>query len=124
VRGIDLHAAVREHTDWTKKFFRAISEEQSLDASSISRDTSCALGEWLDDDARQAYRHLESYRDCLVAHTEFHVEAAKVARAINEKRCQEALRMLGRGSDYSRVSIALGLAIMRLMKAIAATRKS
>jgi chemoreceptor zinc-binding protein len=124
VRGIDLHAAVREHTEWRKKFFFAISEEQSFDASSISRDTSCALGQWLDDDARQAHRHLESYRDCLVAHTEFHVEAAKVARAINEKRYHEALRMLGRGTDYSRASIALGLAIMRLMKAVTATRNS
>ncbi len=75
------------------------------------------------DDARQANRHLDSYRDCLVAHTEFHLEAAKIARAINDKRYDEALRMLGRGIDYSEASIALGLAITQLMKALA-TRRS
>ena len=120
---IDLHAAIRDHTEWRKTFYDAISKGQSLDAAWISRDTSCALGQWLDDDARQANRHLDSYRDCLVAHTEFHLEAAKIARAINDKRYDEALRMLGRGTDYSEASIALGLAITQLMKALA-TRRS
>ncbi len=57
-------------------------------------------------------------------HTEFHLAAADVARAINEKRYDEALRMLGSGTDYSEASIALGLAITRLMKAVTAPRRS
>jgi methyl-accepting chemotaxis protein len=122
VHGIDLHAAIRDHTEWRKRLSCAISKRQSLDAASISQDTSCALGQWLDADARQAYRHLDSYRDCLVVHTEFHLEAAKVARAINEKRYDEALRMLGSRTDYSEASIALGLAIMRLIRAVTAAR--
>jgi methyl-accepting chemotaxis protein len=122
VHEIDLHAAIRDHTEWRNTFGYAISKGQSVDAASISLDTSCALGKWLDDDARQANRHLGSYRDCLVAHTEFHLEAAKIARAINDKRYDEALRMLGRGTDYSEASIALGLAITRLMKALATRR--
>jgi methyl-accepting chemotaxis protein len=124
VHGIDLHAAIRDHIEWRKKFCRAISEQKSLDATSISRDTSCPLGNWLDVDARHAYNNLQSYRDCLVVHSEFHLEAARVARAINEKRYDEALRMLGRGTDYWEASIALGLAITRLMKAIKAIRGS
>lgn len=121
---IDLHAAIRDHIEWRTRLCRAISEQKSLDAASISRDTSCALGNWLDVDAWQAYHNLQSYRDCLVAHSEFHLEAASVARAINEKRYHEALRMLGRGTDYWEASIALGLAITRLMKAIKAIHRS
>jgi methyl-accepting chemotaxis protein len=124
VHGIDFHAAIRDHTEWRKQFWGAISKKQSIDAESIARDSSCALGKWLDDETGQAYRHLDSYRECLVVHTEFHLEAAKVARAINEGRHYEALRMLGRGTDYSEASIALGLAITRLMKAVKATRSS
>jgi len=90
----------------------------------IAQDTLCALAQWLDVDARQAHRQLESYRACLVAHTEFLLEAGEIARAINGKRYYEALRMLGRGTHYSEASIALGLAIMRLMKAVAAARRS
>jgi methyl-accepting chemotaxis protein len=119
---IDFHAAIRDHTEWRKTFWHAISERQSLDAASIARDTSCALGRWLDDEA-QAYLHLDSYRQCLILHTEFHLEAAKVARAINEKRYEVALRILGRGTDYSEASIALGLAITRLMKAVTGTHR-
>ena len=120
---IDFHAAIRDHTEWKKTFSHAISKGQSLDAASIARDTSCALGQWLDDEA-QAYRHLDSYRECLIVHTEFHLGAAKVARAINERRYEEALRMLGRGTDYSEASIALGLAITHLMKAVTGPHRS
>ena len=122
MREIDFHAAIRDHTEWRKTFWRAISKRQSLDAVSIARDTSCALGQWLDDEA-QTYRHLDSYRECLVVHTEFHLGAAKIARAINERRYEEALRMLGRGTDYSEASIALGLAITHLMKAVTGTHR-
>jgi len=124
VHEIDFHAAIRSHNELRKAFCCAISNEQSLDAESIARDTSCALGRWLDDDARLAHRNLESYRDCLIVHTEFHLEAAKVARAINDRRYDDALRMLDRGTDYSEGSIELGVAIMRLMKAARATRRS
>jgi hypothetical protein len=124
VQWIDFHAAIRDHTEWRKKFYCAISERQSLDAAAISQDSSCALGRWLLGEAQQACRHLDGYRACEVAHTEFHVEAAAVARAINEERYYEAWRMLGSGTDYSEASIALGLAVTRLMKAIAAARRT
>ena len=119
---IDFHSAIQDHTAWRKDFHDAISSGRPLDAASIAVDTSCALGKWLDNQAWQAYRQLDSYRNCLVVHIEFHLEAAKVARAINEKRYNEALRMLARGTDYSEASIALGIAITRLMKAVTAKR--
>jgi hypothetical protein len=117
VQWIDLHAAIRDHTDWRKTFCWAISKRRSLDVASLSQDTSCAFGQWLHGDGRQAYRHLDGYQACVVAHADFHLVAAAVAQAINEQRYYEAWRMLGSGTDYSEASIALGLAITRLMRA-------
>ena len=115
--GIDFHEAIREHTEWRRKFCCAISTHQSLEVASISQDSACALGKWLRDDAWQAYRGLDGYLPCLDAHSAFHLEAAKVARAIDDKSFYEARLMLASGSDYSKAAIALGIAITLLMKA-------
>ena len=115
--GIDFHEAIRDHTELRKKFCCAISTHQTLDAASISRNVSCALGKWLHDDAWQAYRGLDRYLLCLDAHRAFHLEAAKVARAINNESSYEAEQMLASGSAYSEAAIALGIAITRLMRA-------
>jgi hypothetical protein len=114
---IDLHEAIRDHTELRKKLCYAISKKQSLDVASISKNTCCAFGKWLNDDASQAYRSLDGYRACLDSHTAFHLEATKVAQAINEKIYSEAEQMLAVGTNYSEASIALGLAITRMMRA-------
>jgi hypothetical protein len=114
--GIVFHEAIRDHTELRKKFSCAISTHQTLDAASMSRNTSCALGKWLHD-ASQAYRGLDGYLPCLDAHSAFHLEAAKVARTINDESSYEAEQMLASGSAYSEAAIALGIAITRLMRA-------
>jgi methyl-accepting chemotaxis protein len=114
--GIDFREAIREHNEWKKIFCVSISREQALDVESISKDTCCDFGRWLQDDPWLATRHPDSYVACCDAHKAFHLEAAKVARAINDKRAYEAKRMLAVGASYSAVSIALGFAITRLMK--------
>lgn len=115
--GIDFHEAIRDHTELRKKFRCGISKQQSLDVASISKDTCCALGKWLYVDTSQLYSRLDAYWACRDAHAAFHLEAAKVAQAINEKIYYESEKMLAVGTDYSEASIALGLAITRLMKA-------
>jgi hypothetical protein len=47
----------------------------------------------------------------------YDLEAGKVAQVINSKIPYESEKMLAVGSDYSKASIALGIAITRLMKA-------
>ncbi len=118
VYGIDFREAIREHNEWKKTFGVAISKQQALDVESISNYTCCNLGRWLYDDARRAYRHLSDYLACLDAHKAFHLAAANVAQAINEKPGYEAKRMFAVGTGYSAASIALGFAITRLMRAV------
>ena len=114
----DFRLAIRDHTGLRKQFFWAISKRTSLDVATLAQDTLCALGRWLHDDAQRAHRYLDGYVACLDAHKAFHFEAARVAQAINDTAdSHDAERMFAIGSDYSKASIELGVAITRLMKA-------
>jgi len=115
---IDLRKAMRDHIELKKTFADAIARQYPLDVEAISQDVCCALGMWLHEDASDVYRQLEEFRECLDAHKAFHLEAARVARAINEKTGFEAARMLALGGEYSARSIALGVSLNRLMKVV------
>jgi methyl-accepting chemotaxis protein len=56
------------------------------------------------------------YVATLSKHAAFHVEAGKVASAINAKKYTEAEAMLGGDSPFSAVSSEVVVAIMRLKK--------
>jgi len=116
--GIDLMEAVRDHTEWRRRFRNAMAMQETLDAAPIAQDTSCALGQWLHQDAVHRFRHLDTYWACLDAHAAFHLQAARVAHLINEKRYYAAEKMLAGGTAFSEASMAVGLAIIRLKKAL------
>jgi methyl-accepting chemotaxis protein len=116
--GIDFRKAMRDHVELKKLFGAAIEQQFRLDVETISQDTACALGKWLHDDAPAAWRQLDEYRVCLDAHRAFHLEAGRVARAVNERVGFEAARMLALGGEYSAMSIELGVSLNRLMKAV------
>jgi Chemoreceptor zinc-binding domain len=87
-----------------------------MDAATISTDNCCDLGKWLYGDAKSQYGHLASYRDCVAKHKTFHIEAGKIAAAINAKRYAEAEAMIAPSSPYFAVSNLTGIAIMHLEK--------
>lgn len=113
---MDLNQAIQKHAEWKLKFRSAMSKQETLDAGAIEKDNCCELGKWLHGEARTQFGGLKSYGSCVTRHAAFHKEAAKVARAINAKRFNEAEAMLGNGSTYSSCSTAVGVAILELRK--------
>ena len=113
---MDLNSAVAKHSEWKTKFRGAISKQEQLDATTISKDNCCDLGKWLHGSGKASYGTLESFKDCITKHALFHKEAGKVASAINAKKYAEAETMIGTGTPYTSTSSAVGVAIMRLKK--------
>lgn len=113
---MDLNQAIQKHAEWKLKFRSAMTKQETLDAGVIEKDNCCELGKWLYGDARTQFGALRSYTSCVTRHAAFHKEAAKVARAINAKRFDEANAMLNNGSSYSNCSSAVGVAILELRK--------
>lgn len=113
---MDLDEAVGKHAQWKLKFRNAITGKETMDADTIAKDNCCDLGKWLHGEANTQHGKFPSYIDCLTKHAAFHVEAGKIAKAINAKKYVEADAMIGSNTPYVLASSAVGLAIMRLKK--------
>jgi len=113
---MDLNNAVAKHAEWKTKFRMAISKNETMDASTIAKDNCCELGKWLHGEGKNKFGHLSTLSDCLAKHSSFHIEAGKIANAINAKKYTEAEAMLNAGTTYAAASSAVGVSIMKLQK--------
>ncbi len=120
---LELDNALRKHAEWKVKFRTALAHRDQLDAATISKDNCCDFGKWLHGSTKSRLGHLGSFSDCMSQHAAFHIEAGKVAQAINQDRQHEVNTMLSPGSAFTEKSSAVGVAIMRLKKEVALSAK-
>jgi len=113
---MDLDQAIERHAQWKVKFRQAISNKETMDAETISKDNCCELGKWLYGDAKAKFGKLASHSECVKRHTAFHLEAGKVAKAINAKDYAGASAMIEQGTPYAAASNAVAVAITKLKK--------
>lgn len=111
---MDLNIAIQKHAEWKFKFRNALFTNESLDAAAISKDNNCELGKWLHGESKAQFGTNGNHMKCLVAHAAFHVEAGKVAAAINAKKTVEAEKMISNGSAFSEASKQVGVALIEL----------
>jgi aerotaxis receptor len=96
----DHDEALRTHQQYSITLRNAILRKLTLDADSLRRDDCCQLGEWLRGPGGQHSAHKTGFTELLRHHREFHLEAGKVADAINSKRMSEAQAMLESGQSF------------------------
>ena len=111
---MDLDLAIQAHSGWKIKFRTAISKKEPMDAASIAKDNCCELGKWLHGDGKAQFGALNSHTDCVAKHAVFHIEAGKVANAINAKKFLDAQTMIAANTPYAKASLAAINAIMHL----------
>jgi hypothetical protein len=111
---MDLEGAIQKHTEWKRKFRTAMTQHLEMDPAIIAKDNYCELGKWLHGEAKTKFGNLSSLADCVSRHAAFHVEAGKVAQAINAKKYVEAENMLGNGTPYTNAIDEVAGAIMKL----------
>lgn len=111
-----LGNAIAAHDDWKTRFRSAISKGETLDPATISSDTSCELGNWLTGEGKSLFGKLSMHAHCVATHKTFHDQAGRIAEAINAKKFVEAESMMAADTQFSRTSIALTAAILRLNK--------
>jgi methyl-accepting chemotaxis protein len=114
---MDLDIAIQKHAEWKFKFRAAIHNNEHLDASAISKDNHCEFGKWMHGEAKLQFGQIASFARCLADHAAFHLEAGKVAAAINAKKAEEAEKMMDPGTPYSEASRRVGIAIIELKNA-------
>lgn len=111
---MDLAKAIQRHAEWKMKFLSAMRQHQALDPVIIAKDNYCELGKWLHGEGKAKFGNLDSHAGCVLSHAAFHVEAGKVAQAINAKNYIEAENMLDDGTPYANASDEIVGTIMKL----------
>jgi len=115
---MDLNEAIQKHAQWKFRFHKAILNNETMDANTISKDNQCELGKWLHGEAKALYGQRKPYAQCVTGHAAFHIEAGKVAVSINARRKDEAERMLANGTSFSEASKAVAVALIELQNEI------
>lgn len=111
---MNLDTAIAEHLLWKHKFCVAIARHEELDVAIISQDDCCELGKFLHGEAKARYGHLGSYMNCVSKHQIFHVEAGRIAAAINSKDYASAAVMMNATASFGLASSRVVTAITRL----------
>jgi len=115
-QNINLDDAIKAHADWRAKLRTAAMRHESMDAETIGRDDCCVLGKWLHGAGQSQYGGKPSFVSLLGAHREFHQEAGKVARLINQGAYDAAEQQLGGNTAFSKASSQVGAAVMQMKK--------
>ena len=113
---MDLDSAVQVHAEWKVKLRTAITKQETMDAKTIGVDNLCTLGKWLHGDGKAKYGKLPAFSECVSAHAAFHKAAGQVAQVISAKKYDEATKMLDNGTEFSKASTAVGVALGKLKK--------
>lgn len=105
------------HAFWKEKLCNAILDKETLDVNEIVKDDSCDLGHWLRNGENHPHiMHLQSYHDLIRKNVEFHIQAGKVAKHVNDKNYGIALRLTEDRSAFEYSSTAVISAIFFLKK--------
>lgn len=117
---VNLDSAISKHAEWKIRLRSAIDQSETLDIQTISADNCCELGKWLSSDAKRLMGASPVLQDCISKHSAFHREAGRVAQAINAKDMARATAMIASGTPYVEASSAVGVALNRLKREVAA----
>ena len=114
--GVNLDNAIQANANWRAKLRTAVTQRESLDADTVSRDDCCELGKWLHGAGGSQYGGKPSFVNLLESHRQFHQEAGKVARLINQGAYDEAEKQLENNTGFSNASQKVGTAVIQLAK--------
>jgi NADPH:quinone reductase-like Zn-dependent oxidoreductase len=114
--GINLDTAIQAHANWRSKLRTALTQKEQLDEATVSRDDCCDLGKWLHGAGGSQYGGKLSFVNLVDSHRQFHQEAGKVARLINQGAYDEAQKQLENNTAFSNASQKVGAAVIQLAK--------
>ncbi len=121
---INLDNAIKAHADWRSKLRSAASNHTQVDAETIKRDDCCELGKWLHGAGNSKFGGKPTFVALIAGHRDFHAEAGKVARIVNQGDTAKAEQMLESGTAFARASGEVGRLIVQLKKELSGASKT
>jgi aerotaxis receptor len=106
--------AIASHQQWRVTLRNAALKGGPVDAEQLRRDDCCELGHWLHGGGARRWGTAPGFTQLVETHRSFHLEAAKVADAVNQKQLERAGKMLEAGAAFVEAGKELTLAIRAL----------
>lgn len=112
---LDVYNALQAHMQWKQRLLAYIhgTSEEQLDAENVGSDCLCALGQWIYGPGGNRYGEHVKFVELKSVHTDFHLLAAEVVRAVQSGQQEQALELLQKG-DYPKVSNRIKSMLARL----------
>jgi hypothetical protein len=121
--GINLDNAIQAHADWRNKLRTAATKHEKLDVQTMSKDDCCEFGKWLHGKGGSKFGSRPVFVALIAGHKVFHIEAAKVARVVNQGS-PNVEGLLGSGTPFSNASNEVGRLIVLLKRELSVSSKS
>ncbi len=101
---VDFYAAIQAHVLWRGRLEAYINGtgSEKLDADLVSRDSHCALGEWIEGAGGKHFSNHPKFPELIKAHTCFHKRAGEVIRT-NDNGDKNKAKELLKG-EYAKCS--------------------
>jgi hypothetical protein len=113
---MDFDQAVAAHAAWKIKLGRYLKNpDGSLQASELSQDNKCALGEWIYGEGGK-YAKLPDFSKLQNEHARFHKAVGDVVRRANSGQSVTQETSLGSQSEFMQASMGVVAAIVNLKK--------
>lgn len=108
--------AIGAHGAWKKRLAMAIAAgSHHENIATVAQNDQCGFGKWLRETVPTS-RDAECHARALVLHGDFHGEAAKVLRQVDQGRLDEARKSTAQGGDFADASRVLTATMIRWRK--------
>jgi hypothetical protein len=117
---MNFQQAIEAHVAWKMKLSHYIAKpDHSLNAATVSQDSNCELGRWLNGEGRK-HAGTPEFAKLVADHAHFHAAAGDVIRKADSGQRVDDEVALGSKSEYASASNAVVSALMKLKMKIAA----
>ena len=112
----DYKAAIAAHGKWKITLRNAALNGETLDATTISRDDCCALGQMIYGPGGKRWQGKAIFVELMDSHKTFHRQAGEIAATINAGNTDKALKMLDGGTPFAQSTHAVIGVLHRMQK--------
>jgi methyl-accepting chemotaxis protein len=111
---VNFDDAIRAHSQWKQKLSAYVSKpDRSLNASEVSADSKCQLGQWLSGEGKK-FASLTEFSQLTSDHSRFHKAAGDVIRKADSGQNVTEEIALGANSEFAVASTAVVKSLMAM----------
>jgi len=109
----EINKTIASHSMWKVRLLDAIKNGTSeFSVDEVKVDNKCEFGQWLYEKIGESWKTDEHYKKVLDLHAQLHTETARILSLALDGKAEIARNEMALGSEFSKLSSKLTLALM------------